>query len=176
MDIKDAFRILGIESSATDAEVKEAYRDCVSISHPDLHTHHPRRQLKATEQLKQINLAYEMVTQFRKNSRDQQLSQKNYSKHGGGGEKKSSPFTQKSLRPVPEGRVSRHDNNKAEAIIAKVKEAGKKGMSLEDAIKLGISTPRQTESLLNQAASRTGAWGRILSKSESDVYTYIYKG
>jgi hypothetical protein len=65
MDVGEAFRILGIKSDATDAEVKEAYRDCVAISHPDRQTN-PRRQLKATEQLKLINLAYEMVVQFRK--------------------------------------------------------------------------------------------------------------
>lgn len=72
MDISEAFKILGIERSATPAEVKQAYRDLVAIWHPDRYAHNPRLQIKAQEQLKQINLAYETLQQFQKHGASQQ--------------------------------------------------------------------------------------------------------
>ena len=101
MDIGEAFRILGIKSSATDGEVKEAYRDCAAISHPDLQAHHPRRRLKATEQLKQINLADETVIQFRKSGHYEQQSQKNYRKYGRE-ERMKNWFTTHEAHPDPD--------------------------------------------------------------------------
>lgn len=61
MDIKDAFRVLGIKSSATADDANRARRLLVRINHPDQYAHDPPVQSKAQEQLKQINLAYEMV-------------------------------------------------------------------------------------------------------------------
>jgi curved DNA-binding protein CbpA len=74
MDISEAFKILGIERSATPDEVKQAYRDLVAIYHPDRYAHNPRVQAKAQEQLKQINLAYETLQQSRKLGAGQQQS------------------------------------------------------------------------------------------------------
>ena len=57
MDIGEAFRILGIKSSATDGEVKEAYEVIARNIYPVLQAHYPCCRLKATQQLKQVNLA-----------------------------------------------------------------------------------------------------------------------
>lgn len=51
--------ILGLEVSASKAEVKEAYRDLVHVWHPDRFGQNPRLQKKAEEKLKEINAAYE---------------------------------------------------------------------------------------------------------------------
>lgn len=52
-----SLRILGLNHGATDAEIKEAYRDLVAVWHPDKHTGNERLRRKAEEMLKQINAA-----------------------------------------------------------------------------------------------------------------------
>lgn len=51
--------ILGLASGASAQEIKAAYRDLAKVWHPDRFTHEPRLQLKAQEQLKEINDAYQ---------------------------------------------------------------------------------------------------------------------
>jgi len=82
MDVGEAFKILGIESSATLDEVKQAYRDLAQIWHPDRHENNARVQAKAQEQFKQINLAYETVAQSLKRGAGQQQGRKGDRKRG----------------------------------------------------------------------------------------------
>lgn len=42
MKIKNYYRILGIESSATSAEIKSAYKRLARKYHPDLHPENPK--------------------------------------------------------------------------------------------------------------------------------------
>jgi len=72
MDIGQAFKILGIEPKSTPDDVKQAYRDLVTVWHPDHYAHNPRLQAKVQEQLKKINLAYETVKQYMKHGAGQQ--------------------------------------------------------------------------------------------------------
>lgn len=67
--IDDAYRVLGIESSATDSEVKKAYRKLMSQHHPDKLVARglPEEMLKiATEKTQEIKAAYEQIKQDRK--------------------------------------------------------------------------------------------------------------
>lgn len=57
--------LLGISESCSNEELTRAYRDLVKVWHPDRFAHDPRLQVKAQEQLKLFNAAYEAVRQAR---------------------------------------------------------------------------------------------------------------
>jgi hypothetical protein len=62
----DPYKILGIESTATDEEVKAAYRELARKYHPDNYRDNPLADL-AEEKMKEINLAYDTAMRQRKN-------------------------------------------------------------------------------------------------------------
>ena len=63
---KDPYRVLGIDSSATDDEVKKAYRRMAMKYHPDrVAGMSEEMQRNAAEQMKEINQAYEVIKQRR---------------------------------------------------------------------------------------------------------------
>ena len=65
---KDPYRVLGIDSKATDDEVKKAYRKMAMKYHPDrVASMSEEMQRNAAEQMKEINEAYETIKQRRPN-------------------------------------------------------------------------------------------------------------
>ena len=60
-ELEQYWQILGLAPNASKAEVKEAYRDLVSVWHPDRFAQNPRLQKKAEAKLRDINTAYEQV-------------------------------------------------------------------------------------------------------------------
>lgn len=64
MNIKECCRILGITPDTSINEMHQAYRDLVLVWHPDKYVNNPRLRDKAEKQLKQINMAYDMLIQF----------------------------------------------------------------------------------------------------------------
>lgn len=58
MDAKRGFKILEIQETDAVEEIKRAYRDLITIWHPDRYAQQPRLQKKATEKVKEINAAY----------------------------------------------------------------------------------------------------------------------
>lgn len=65
-DIFKYYKTLGLKRrSATEEEIKQAYRDLVKVWHPDRFPNDPRLQQKAQEKLKEINLAYEYLKSHR---------------------------------------------------------------------------------------------------------------
>ena len=67
---KDPYRVLGIDSSATDDEVKKAYRRMAMKYHPDrVAGMSEEMQRNAAEQMKEINQAYEVIKQRRASMR-----------------------------------------------------------------------------------------------------------
>ncbi len=70
----DAYQSLGIEKTASDAEVKKAYRRLMSQHHPDklVAKGLPEEMMKiATEKTQEIRKAYETIRKARKNSQQE---------------------------------------------------------------------------------------------------------
>ena len=63
--MRDPYQVLGIPSTATDEEVKKAYRNLARKYHPDNHHDNPLEDL-AQERMKEINEAYETIRTQRK--------------------------------------------------------------------------------------------------------------
>ncbi len=68
--MKDPYEILGIGRSATDDEVKEAYRALARKYHPDNYGDNPLSDL-AKEKMQEINEAYDAIIRERKSGRGQ---------------------------------------------------------------------------------------------------------
>ena len=64
----DPYKVLNIPSTATDEEVKKAYRELARKYHPDNYHDNPLEDL-AQEKMKEINAAYEQITKERASGR-----------------------------------------------------------------------------------------------------------
>ena len=56
-DIDKYYEILGLNLGASEEEIKQAYRDLVNVWHPDRFSDNERLEEKASEKLKEINIA-----------------------------------------------------------------------------------------------------------------------
>ncbi len=57
MAVKDYYRIIGVETNATNEEIKKAYRRLAMSLHPDRNQNDPRCE----ERLKEVNEAYGVI-------------------------------------------------------------------------------------------------------------------
>ncbi|MFI3251119.1 MAG: DnaJ domain-containing protein [Eubacteriales bacterium] len=80
--MNDPYQILGVSSSASDDEVKKAYREQARKYHPDNYQNNPLADL-AEEKMKAINDAYDQITRTR--SGKQSAGQGSYSQPNYGG-------------------------------------------------------------------------------------------
>lgn len=64
-NFKDPYQILGISPTASDDEVKAAYRDLAKKYHPDNYADNPLSEL-AQEKMQEINEAYDTIIRTRK--------------------------------------------------------------------------------------------------------------
>lgn len=64
--MKNPYSVLGIEPSASDEEVKKAYRELARKYHPDSYADNPLSDL-AAEKMKEINDAYDAIMNMRRN-------------------------------------------------------------------------------------------------------------
>lgn len=60
------YQVLGVSETATDAEIKNAYRELAKKYHPDNYAQSPLADL-AEEKMKEINEAYDMICDMRRN-------------------------------------------------------------------------------------------------------------
>ncbi len=81
MEYRDYYKILGVERSATEAQIKSAFRKLALQYHPD---RNPGNKT-AEEKFKEINEAYEVLSDPEKRSRYDQLgeSYNSWQQHGG---------------------------------------------------------------------------------------------
>lgn len=72
------YEVLGVSENADEETIKKAYRELVKKYHPDKYVNNPLADL-ASEKLKQINEAYDMLTSGRTSSGAGSYSNNNYS-------------------------------------------------------------------------------------------------
>ncbi len=68
--MNDPYKVLGVSPSATDEEVKRAYRQLAKKYHPDKYADSPLADT-ASEKMKEINEAYDTILQERKSAQSQ---------------------------------------------------------------------------------------------------------
>lgn len=92
--MKNYYEVLGVSKSASDREIKAAYRKLALKWHPDRN-----KSGEATEKFKEINKAYEVLSEPKKKQMYDQLGHDAFEKgaaagHGGGGHTyRQGPFT-----------------------------------------------------------------------------------
>ena len=64
MDITKSYKTLDLKNGASIDDARKAYKDMVRVWHPDRFAGNPRLRAKATEKLKEINLAYGEIKFF----------------------------------------------------------------------------------------------------------------
>lgn len=64
--MKNPYEVLGVAETATDEEIKTAYRNLAKKYHPDNYTDSPLADL-AEEKMKEINEAYDSICDMRRN-------------------------------------------------------------------------------------------------------------
>lgn len=62
--MKDPYEVLGVSRTASDNEIKTAYRELVKKYHPDNYVNNPLADL-ASEKMKEVNEAYDAITKSR---------------------------------------------------------------------------------------------------------------
>lgn len=67
--MKDPYEILGVSKSATDEEIKNAYRELARKYHPDNYVGNPLADI-AEEKMKEINDAYDKIMNKRRSGKD----------------------------------------------------------------------------------------------------------
>lgn len=63
-EYKDPYKVLGVDPTASDDEVKKAYRKLARKYHPDKYAESDLKEL-AEEKMKEVNYAYEQIQQMR---------------------------------------------------------------------------------------------------------------
>ncbi len=64
--MKDPYEVLGVSPSASESEIKAAYRNLAKKYHPDNYTDSPLADV-AEEKMKEVNEAYDEIMNMRKN-------------------------------------------------------------------------------------------------------------
>ena len=76
MELQRCFQVLELDCTASIDEVRQAYKDIVSVWHPDRFSHNPRLKQKAEGKLKEVNVAYERVIASFSSKEERKLEQK----------------------------------------------------------------------------------------------------
>ncbi|MEW5912865.1 MAG: DnaJ domain-containing protein [Thermodesulfobacteriota bacterium] len=69
MDLKEALKLFELDENASEEEARQAYRDLISIWHPDKYYHNKRLHNKALEKTKAINEAYGILKKSKYNNK-----------------------------------------------------------------------------------------------------------
>ena len=79
--MKNPYEVLGVSATATDEEIKTAYRNLAKKYHPDNYNDSPLADV-AEEKMKEVNEAYDAICDMRKNGGQSAYSQGSYGTQG----------------------------------------------------------------------------------------------
>ena len=114
--MNDPYSILGISRTASDEEVKKAYRELARKYHPDNYVNNPLADL-AQEKMKQINEAYDRITKERANGGSATQSQ-SWQGSWNAGSHSSGPYAD------ARSAINAGDLNRAEMILGSITQRG----------------------------------------------------
>ncbi len=77
MDIKQSFEILELDRGASTDEIKQSYKDIVTVWHPDRFSNNPRLRQRAEEKLKEVNVAYDTLKSYLSSEQRMEPKQEN---------------------------------------------------------------------------------------------------
>ena len=86
--MRDPYTVLGVSQSASDDEIKKAYRKMAKQYHPDLNPGDKNAEAK----FKEVNEAYEVLSNGEKRSRYDQFGHAGVDPNFGGGAAGGNPF------------------------------------------------------------------------------------
>ena len=119
--MNDPYQILGVPETATDEEVKRAYRELARKYHPDNYHDNPLADL-AQEKMKEINAAYEEIAKMRSGGRSGGTSggYGNYRGSTGGYQQQYSSQSSSGSSVLQQVRIAINTGNisRAEALLA----------------------------------------------------------
>ena len=96
---RDYYDVLGVSKSASEAEIKKAYRKLAKENHPDLHP----GDKEAEARFKEINEAYEVLSDADKKARYDQFGHAGVDPNFGAGGGDGGPL--RGLRDLPRQRL-----------------------------------------------------------------------
>ena len=119
--MNDPYQILGVPETASDEEVKRAYRELARKYHPDNYHDNPLADL-AQEKMKEINAAYEEIAKMRSGGRSGGTSggYGNYRGSTGGYQQQYSSQSSSGSSVLQQVRIAINTGNisRAEALLA----------------------------------------------------------
>ena len=113
--MNDPYSTLGVSRTASDEEVKKAYRELARKYHPDNYVNNPLADL-AQEKMKQINEAYDQITKERASGGSATQSQ--YNPWQGSRSHSSGPYAD------ARSAINAGDLNRAEMILGSITQRG----------------------------------------------------
>jgi hypothetical protein len=137
--MNDPYKVLGVSPSASDDEVKKAYRELARKYHPDNYHDNPLADL-ASEKMKEINEAYDSITK----SREQGGSQGSYG--GGSAYQQSYSGYQQSRSSYQQGYSS----------------AGSNAAYIQIRNLINANNLAQAEAMLNRIATHDAEWNYLM--------------
>ncbi|MBR2132018.1 MAG: DnaJ domain-containing protein [Oscillospiraceae bacterium] len=115
----DPYQILNVSSTASDDEVKKAYRELARKYHPDNYHDNPLADL-AQEKMKEINAAYDEIQRRRSGQSGRSAAQTGYA--GYGYQQQSSAYSGNTAFQHVRMAINRNDLNTAEQLLMQISD------------------------------------------------------